>query len=1184
MYAAIRQRVVTGAGLKTVVMASPLTKMGLGLPKSRPLVLLLDSGADDDIIFLPDDELRGYDVTPLAHPNVWSTSNGKFETDEIAKLNFVLPEFSQSKVMSCTADVRRIKDKRSVQYDAIIGIKTLHEWGVLLNFRDRLLDIDGIARPMKNKDDFKDRQQLYNIYNEATEPLCTKEETARTVRILDARYEAADFDKIVDENCQHLSEEQRSLLLNLLNKHKTMFSGELGEWKGDDVHFELKPNVKPHRGKWFPVPQIHKATVMTELERLCKIGVLEKVTDASQADWLSPSFIIPKPNGQVRFLSDFRELNKALVRRPYPIPKISDMLQQMEGFTFATTIDLVMGFYQMKLDLKTMKICAIVFPWGVYRYKRLPMGTAISPDIFQSRMSSLFSELDYVQAYIDDLLCLTKGTFEDHLDKLDVVLQKLSDAGLTCNAAKCEFAASEIDYLGYHLSREGIAPQTSKVNAILALKPPKNVKDLRRCLGIIQYYRDLWASRTQLLAPLTDLVSECGTTKRSSKKKPPWRWEKVHMEAFEEIKKVIARDVILAYPNFGEEFVIYTDASTRQLGGVITQNNRPIAFFSRKLTSAQTRYSVTELELLSIVELLKEFKGMLLGQKLVIYTDHQNLIRDSLGSTSDRVQRWRLLLNEYGPEIRYIKGVDNTVADAISRLDYCPKINPHPEDELDSNGEFKTDYSHHKWNKLITLFAHYQLDDEVRQECEEDAEDATDENLIFSHNLSVQTEPREVMNHLFASSKTDDDDEIYPVTIKEIADAQRVDPKMKHLFDRPGKDKRNQKMILDDTVVLVRKNRPSDRPKLIIPDALQEKVLFWYHHYLQHPGTDRMEGTIGSVMYWHGMSAQIRRLCKYCPRCQKAKTRKRKYGHVPPKEAVVTPWHTLHCDLIGPYTITAQDGTSLDFMCLTMIDAATGWFEIAELPNRKVVRQEKTGKKKKKSGKLVEEEIIDRTSATVSNLLNKHWLSRYPRPKELVCDNGSEFELHLKYLCEQYQIERKPTTSKNPQANAILERVHGVFGDMLRSSGLENGETIDGHRLDQFITDAAWAIRSTYHTVLKATPGEAVFGRDMLFDIPFVADWSEIGRRRQQLVDKNNARENNRRLPFDYIPGSKCLIISEINGEKKRKALDKNEGPYQVTNVYTNGTVRIQRGSINERINIRRLTPFFEAEEAQDAG
>ncbi len=247
-------------------------------------------------------------------------------------------------------------------------------------------------------------------------------------------------------------------------------------------------------------------------------------------------------------------------------------------------------------------------------------------------------------------------------------------------------------------------------------------------------------SRTQLLAPLTDLVGECGTTKRSTKKKPPWHWEweQVHQDAFDEIKKVIARDVILAYPNFSfsEEFTIFTDASTRQLGGVITQNNRPIAFFSRKLTTAQQKYTVTELELLSIVELLKEFEGMLLGQKLVIYTDHQNLVQDSLGSTSDRVQRWNLLLSEYGADIRCIKGVDNTVADAISRfrLDYCPKINPHPEDELDTNGDFKTEYSHRRWNKLVSLFSHYQQDDVSVSTL--DAEDVTPPLMCMSHVFS----------------------------------------------------------------------------------------------------------------------------------------------------------------------------------------------------------------------------------------------------------------------------------------------------------------------------------------------------------------------------------------------------------------------------------------------------------------
>ena len=142
---------------------------------------------------------------------------------------------------------------------------------------------------------------------------------------------------------------------------------------------------------------------------------------------------------------------------------------------------------------------------------------------------------------------------------------------------------------------------------------------MRRVLGIIQYYRDIWEKRTVTLAPLTDLVGECGTTKSTKKgtKKHSWHWDDIDEDAFDSIKNMIARDIILAYPDFSTKFVIYTDASKRQLGAVITQNNRPIAFFGRKLNSAQTKYSITKLELLSIVETLKEFKGM--------FFDHNNL-------------------------------------------------------------------------------------------------------------------------------------------------------------------------------------------------------------------------------------------------------------------------------------------------------------------------------------------------------------------------------------------------------------------------------------------------------------------------------------------------------------------------------------------------------------------------------
>jgi hypothetical protein len=188
----------------------------------------------------------------------------------------------------------------------------------------------------------------------------------------------------------------------------------------------------------------------------------------------------------------------------------------------------------------------------------------------------------------------------------------------------------------------------------------------------------MWARRSEMLAPLTDLVVECGemkTTKMNKTKKKPWWWDPTHQLAFDNIKAAIAKETVLAYPNFSKPFEIYTDTSSTQLGAVITQDNRPIAIFSWKLSEMQQKYSVTEIELLAIVETLKEFKGMMWGQDIKVYPDHKNLKRDALGLTSDRVYRWRLLLEESTPKIICIKGIHNTVADAILQLEYDPKLN-----------------------------------------------------------------------------------------------------------------------------------------------------------------------------------------------------------------------------------------------------------------------------------------------------------------------------------------------------------------------------------------------------------------------------------------------------------------------------------------------------------------------------
>jgi hypothetical protein len=196
------------------------------------------------------------------------------------------------------------------------------------------------------------------------------------------------------------------------------------------------------------------------------------------------------------------------------------------------------------------------------------------------------------------------------------------------------------------------------VQAILAIEPPTGVKQLRHFLGMLQYYCDLWARWSDMLAPLTSLVGECGqtkTTKAYGTKKVPWHLDEVHQGAFDHVKATITKDVVLAYPDYSKVFEFYTDASSKQLGALITQDNRPIVFFSWKLFDMHWKYSVTKIVLLAIVETLKEFKGMLWGQNIKVFTDHANLMRDALGLTLDQVYQWRLLLEECRPKLSILK-------------------------------------------------------------------------------------------------------------------------------------------------------------------------------------------------------------------------------------------------------------------------------------------------------------------------------------------------------------------------------------------------------------------------------------------------------------------------------------------------------------------------------------------------
>jgi hypothetical protein len=232
-----------------------------------------------------------------------------------------------------------------------------------------------------------------------------------------------------------------------------------------------------------------------------------------------------------------------------------------------------------------------------------------------------------------------------------------------------------------------------------------------------------------------------------------------------------------------------------------------------------------------------------------------------------------------------------------------------------------------------------------------------------------------------------------------------------------------------------------------------------------------------------------------------------------------------------------------------MIDPVTRWFEIIQVP------------------------ADDKSSARISQLFNIAWLSRYPRPRYITYDNGTEFKAHFKTLCRQYGLIEKSTSIKNPQANSTLERVHAVVANMLRTYNLDEIVLDSYDPFGEYLAGIAWAIRSTYHTVMEATPGQLVFGRDMIYNLKSITDYERLRARKEKYIKLANEMENKNRVDHDYKIGDKVLLYRD---GILRKAESPTEGPYTIIEVYSNGTVKIQRGIVQERLNIRRIKPFKE--------
>ena len=1026
--------------------------------------ILLDSGASASIVHERYVRNNNYSLRKTTK-NTWSTMAGSFATSYETEINLKLPELYHTAHISVPCHVT----KQNSNYDIIFGRDILRELKIILDFNQNTVQREEVIIPMKPRD------STYETHFAISDSKNVVQATRRIKKILDAKYEKANL-KEITKQLNYLSKDEQKQLLKLLRKYEKMFDGTLGTYTGSDYKIELQEGVKPYHAKPFPIPRIHEETLRKEVDRLVEIGVLRRI---NHSEWAAPTFIIPKKNKTVRFISDFRELNKRIKRKPFPIPKIQDLLLKLEGFKYATSLDLNMGYYHIRLCPFSRKLCTIVLPWGKYEYQKLPMGLCNSPDIFQEKMNELFAGFEYVRTYIDDLLIISNGSYEDHLQKVDKVLNKLLSAGFKVNAEKSFFARSSLEYLGFKITREGIMPLPDKVEAIKNIAPPTTKKQLRSFIGLINYYRDMWKHRSGILTPLSSMTS----------KQAKWNWDDKCQQAFDTIKKLVARQTLLSYPNFNEPFEIHTDASKLQLGAVISQKGKPIAFYSRKLNPAQVNYTTTERELLSIVETLKEFRNILLGQQIKVYTDHKNLTYKTFNT--ERVMRWRLILEEFSPELIYIQGSKNVAADALSRLELIPDAKP-----IEAN--------------MQSLAEHFALEEE---------------------------------------------DILHPTSYKTIMQYQQKD---KHLI-KITKEKSDYSIKTfhgaDKKYSLICRNN-----KIVIPKQLETRVVEWYHHALCHPGETRTELTIAQHFYWKNLRKTVHQVCSKCDACQFLKRNKKQYGKLPPKKAEANPWDVLCVDLIGKYQFSPKSGGkeyklktkkghSVYLQAVTMIDPATGWVEIRAVPSAR--------------------------ADLVANQVELAWLTRYPLPSKVIVDRGKEFFAEFKtMMSKDYDIKVRPITARNPQANAILERVHQTIGNIIRTFKVQNMVLDDVNPWDGILAATMFALRATVHTTTQHTPAQLIFGRDSIMNTRHEADWQLIKNRKQNLINKGNARENRKRSDHTYSTGDKVLLK---NAWKTKYNQDAYLGPYTITAVNNdNGTVTARKGKVTDVYNIRNITPYKE--------
>jgi len=883
--------------------------------------------------------------------------------------------------------------------------------------------------------------------------------------------------KLYKEATRHVPEELRPRVAHLIQRFQDTFvksSIEMGLTNVGEHKIDTG-DAEPVRDRPRRIPLHKRPMVEQKVKEMLEVGVIQP----SESPWSACPVLVTKPDGSIRWCVDWRKLNQVTIKDRYPLPRIEDCLEAMEGAEWFSSLDLQHGYWQIPLRRSDWQKTAFTTHIGLYEFTRTPMGVSNAPATFQRLMERVLNGLDLNIAviYIDDVV-VPGNTFDQAVERLDKVLSRLEASGLKVKTKKCHLFQKSVEFLGHQVGIDGIRPTTAKIIEVNRWSAPKNVSTLKGFLGFVNYYRKMIKDFAKLAAPLNKLL----------KKDATFEWSVECQQSFDLLKEALTAEPVMAFPRPVGKFILDTDACNVAWGAVLSQEQdgveRVIAYQSKAWSPAERNYSTTRQELLAALLGMESFRYYLLGlPDFTLRTDHACLKwLETHKSDEGLINRWWTRMSAFNFTVVHRPGRQHGNADGLSRRP-CPGCGEeaHP-DEWDCRRP-----------AVVNRCALVKTEKRPRRKRRTKP---AGPQLPMPEGDSVHWTPDMVLVHQKADKNLS---MVYEwLEAKGRPAWDDVSPRrasLKYWWHRFESLRIAPSTKLIELMWVTAKGETKWR--IIIPKSLQSSLLHEWHASVTggHMGSNKTWGRAkSSGFYWSDMRHSVREYVRGCLICAARKPA----NHGKQNKLVkMNPGHKFEMvgmDLIGPLPLSKKENRYI----LTVTDYWTRWCDAYPIP--------------------------DKASATVAEAFMSRWVTQHGTPLSILSDQGGEFCSALfRECCKLMDSWKMRTTPFHPRCNGLTERLNQTIERMLSAFVAEHQED-----WDERLPFVMMAYRSAVQESTGVSPYTMLYGDDM----PVPLDWVFKNPRNAPEDKILYVKELRGKINSAYEHARKCLL-SAIARQKR---------------------------------------------------